>query len=239
MTGYAPGPDRAYRVLLVNPNASSRTTEMMRHLLEEHLDAPAVAVTARTAGQGPELISTPEALEASADHVIEQVLGELRAGNRPDAVIVAAFGDPGVASLRRRPDMEGIAVNGIGEAALRESAVQGQRFAVATTTADLSDAVDALVREVGVADTYAGIELTDTAASDLASSYRNSRTELAEAVDRALLRGVDRVVIGGGPLSAVANDLASRYPGVIIEPIAAAARWVRRQVLLRDQPAGT
>lgn len=135
-------------------------------------------------------------------------------------VVVAAFADPGVPELRDA----GYRVTGIGEAALQ--AAGGRRFALATTTPDLAEAICGLVDRAGVADLFTGVELTTTDPLMLAEDPEACREELDAVVWRCLAAGAQRVVIGGGPLSDAAADLAGCYPDVIVEPLTAAAAVV-------------
>lgn len=186
-------------------------------------------ITAVTVAAGPTMITTGEALDAAASHVVDAVVAAIADGTDgavPDAVVVGAFGDPGVELLRAHPALDGVQVTGIGEASLLAATAGGGTFAIATTTGDLADALGALVDRVGVSDLYTGLELTETDPLVLASSPEESRRELAAAVDRARAHGAHRVVIGGGPLSDVAADLEQTYPDVIVEPVAAAGMLV-------------
>ncbi|WP_420099883.1 aspartate/glutamate racemase family protein [Corynebacterium sp.] len=220
------------RILVVNPNTNPDTTAMLARRMRAALDkaggAP-VDITAVTVAAGPTMITTGEALAAAATHVVDAVVAAFSGavgGVMPDAVVVGAFGDPGVELLRAHPALDGVQVTGIGEASLLAATVGGGRFAIATTTGDLAEALAALVDRVGVSDLYTGLELTETDPLVLAGSPRESRRELAAAVERARAHGARRVVIGGGPLSDVAADLEQTYPGAIVEPVAAAAMLV-------------
>lgn len=223
------------RILLVNPNTNRSTTTMMARRLRAALGEDAGAgrsmVTAVTAARGPAMITTPDALQDAASHVVDAVCAALQEstqdGQAFDAVLVGAFGDPGVQKLRALPMLDGVTVTGIGEAALLAATAGGGRFAIATTTGALADSLADLVQRVGVADSYTGLELTQTDPLVLAGSPDASRLELAAAVERAVSNGAERVVIGGGPLSDVAADLEASYPGVIVEPVGAAARLIQ------------
>ncbi|HEY9372040.1 aspartate/glutamate racemase family protein, partial [Streptomyces sp.] len=154
------------------------------------------------------------------------------------ALIVAAFGDPGLAALRARPELPpGVPVVGLAEASLAEAAADGARFGVATTTPALADAIAARVAELGLADRYTGIRLTEGDPQELTDHPELLRDRLAEAVRRSLHEdGAARVVIGGGPLGDAAESLRSRFRAPIIAPIPAACRSVTK-LLAGDVPA--
>lgn len=165
------------------------------------------------------MITSPEALADATRHVVALVQDLVHAPEGAPMVVVAAFGDPGVPELRDA----GYRVTGIGEAALQAAAAGGRRFALATTTPDLAEAICGLVDRAGVADLFTGVELTTTDPLMLAEDPEACREELDAVVWRCLAAGAQRVVIGGGPLSDAAADLAGRYPDVIVEPLTAAA----------------
>jgi Asp/Glu/hydantoin racemase len=75
-----------------------------------------------------------------------------------DGVIVAAFGDPGLADLRAGLDCP---VTGIAEAGMAVGGADGRAFAVVTTTQDLSAAISDLAAHYGHGDCFCGVALTD------------------------------------------------------------------------------
>lgn len=181
-----------------------------------------VLVNPNTTRATTAMITGPEALADATRHVVALVQDLVHAPEGAPMVVVAAFGDPGVPELRDA----GYRVTGIGEAALQAAAAGGRRFALATTTPDLAEAICGLVDRAGVADLFTGVELTTTDPLMLAEDPEACREELDAVVWRCLAAGAQRVVIGGGPLSDAAADLAGRYPDVIVEPLAAAAAVV-------------
>ncbi len=204
------------RLLVVNPNTDRATTAAMRRIAAEA--APAgVVVEGLTVVRGAALITDPAALALAAEAVVEAE-DAIRA-RAPDAVIVAAFGDPGRARLAERLALP---VVGIGEAGMRAGAAGGRRFAVVTTTPDLVGSITAMAEELGLAGQFAGVALTE---GDAAAVTRDA-TLLPRALEQAGRRaiadwGVSALVIGGGPLAEAARGLA--LAGVaIVEPVPAA-----------------
>ena len=181
-----------------------------------------VLVNPNTTRATTAMITGPEALADATRHVVALVQDLVHAPEGAPMVVVAAFGDPGVPELRDA----GYRVTGIGEAALQAAAAGGRRFALATTTPALAEAICGLVDRAGGADLFTGVELTTTDPLMLAEDPEACREELDAVVWRCLAAGAQRVVIGGGPLSDAAADLAGRYPDVIVEPLTAAAAVV-------------
>ena len=219
------------RVALINPNTTAATTAAMVALAQAEA-AGAFVVEGVTAAFGAGVIVDEVALAVGARAVAQAAQGWSRE-TRPDAAIVAAFGDPGLDAVARI--LPGRAV-GIGAAGLAEAACGGRRFAVATTTPALAAAIDARVRQLGLGAGWLGVFLTSGDPAALTADPVRLEAALADAVARAQAAGAGAVVIGGGPLAAAARALRPQFAVEIVEPVPAAARAVAR--LLGLGPAG-
>ena len=206
-------------LVIVNPNTSLATTRLLVSVARDAVRGQDVRVAGETAAEGPAMITTPTALAAAAVHVVAAAR-RAAAAHAPDAIVVAAFGDPGAAEAA---EATGLPVVGIGAAAVRAASAGGRRFAIATTTGRLEPVIRALVADAGGLDRYAGCFLTASPAEELDDPNQLFH-ELHAAVLRARAAGAEAVIIGGGPLSAAAERLAAEFAGVlpIVEPIRAA-----------------
>ncbi len=205
-------------ILLINPNTSQATTDMMVAMAQATAGTGA-RIRGETAAQGPPMITTPEALAASEPGVIAIAVRE---ANTCAGIIVAAFGDPGVAELKCRL---AIPVIGICEAAMLEATAHGGRFAVATTTPALVPRIDETAVRLRLGDRYAGTWLTDGDAAALVADPQRLEDALADAVEACIRdAGVTCVIIGGGPLSRAAAALSARFRIPIVAPVASAVR---------------
>jgi allantoin racemase len=216
------------RILLINPNSSAATTEMMVAIACGC--APAgVEIVGATATRSPAMIVTPQALVASAPEVAE--IGA-RAAPSIAGIIVGAFGDPGLDELRARVSMP---VVGLCEASMREAGAQGRRFGVATVTPELAAAIADRARALGLTARYTGIRLTTGDPVALAADSARLDAALVQAVAACFDEdGAEAVIIGGGPLARSAATLARRFGRPIIAPIPAAVR--RLAALLAAAP---
>ncbi len=209
-------------IQIVNPNTSAATTAMMAEMARAALPAN-VSVTGLTAGTGAPLIVDPAALAIAADAVL--ALEDRMTG---DAIIVAAFGDPGADALRKRLT---VPVIGIGEASIRAAAERGRRFSIATTTPLLVPAIRSRVAMLGFEAQLGGIHVSSQDPALLTADAHALEAALAELIDRCI--AVDRaeaVIIGGGPLSRAARALAATAPVAIMEPVPEAAMWAMQQL---------
>lgn len=204
---------RPLRLILVNPNTSQATTQAMVAIAREAAGAPVEGVTAPF---GAPLIADPHALAVAAQ-AVESLASDLAGA---DAVIVAAFGDPGLAGLRARLACP---VVGIAEAGMAEAAAIAAHFAVVTTTPALSEAIEERARDLGHA-RFAGVFVTPGDPVAVMADDAGLADALADACLRAVAAGAGAVVIGGGPLAVAARAIRDRVPVPLVEPVPAAVR---------------
>ena len=204
------------RIALINPNTSAETTAAMVSIAADTAGEQA-SIEGHTARFGVPLITEPGALDRAAEAVAALAPSVVAA----DAVIVAAFGDPGLAALRAAL---GVPVTGIAEAGMAEAGVNGRSFAVVTTTPMLVPRIAATAARYG----HLGYAGTWTTAGDpvtLMADAAALETALAKAIGCAVEEGrAEAVVIGGGPLAMAARALSATAPVTIVDPVSAAVR---------------
>lgn len=196
------------KLALVNPNTDVAVTRAMCAIAARG----GIDITGFTAPFGAALITNEEALAQAADAVVT-----LDAALRGfDGVIVAAYGDPGLAALRTRVPCP---VTGIAEAAMHAAGMGGRRFAVATTTPDLCASIRAGVAAAGHAN-FAGVWLTPGDPVKLTADPGKLTCALYAACEAAISEGgAEAVIIGGGPLAQAAETLRDRLSVPLIEPV--------------------
>jgi allantoin racemase len=200
------------RLALVNPNTDAAVTRAMCAIAA----LAGAAVTGFTAPFGARLIIDEPAL-AESERAVLTLAPELGGF---DGVIVAAYGDPGLDALRACLP---VPVTGIAEAAMLAAARGGRRFAVVTTTPDLSAAILAGARRAGH-DGFAGVWLTQGDPVALTADPARLVPALRAACDAAIAEGgAEAVIIGGGPLAEAAEALRGSIAVPLIAPIPEAA----------------
>lgn len=229
-------------MVLINPNTAAATTRMMTAIARHALAASGLRVRGVTVAHGPAMLTDPAALGEAAPHVLAAARQALASGDCA-ALIVGAFGDPGVTELRTRlatasgESRRGtgsavpltVPVVGIGEAALAEAAEGGRRFGIATTTPRLAAAIDAHVARLGLAAAYTGVRFASGTPEQLAAHPDSLLAALTEAARACVVRdGAEAVVIGGGPLGDAAEALRTRLAVPVVAPVPAACRQVAR-----------
>lgn len=135
------------RLLVVNPNTSASVTDLLqRRLQAQAAQADAgLQVKTVTARFGAPYVAC-EASYAVAQHaVLDAWAAALAHGDRPDAVLIGCFGDPGLFALRSGA---GVPVSGLAEAAFAAAARHG-RFAVVTGGAAWAPMLERLAQALG------------------------------------------------------------------------------------------
>lgn len=210
--------------VLINPNTNTATTQAMCALARAA--APGVRIEGRTAAIGVPMITTAAELEAAAEMV--EASAESLGTVPPDALLICAFGDPGLAGAARRLPCP---VVGIGEASMREAAAHGRSFAVVTVTPALVASITARAGQLGLDPQFRGVVLTEGSIGAVMADETTLHAALESACRRALEElAVEALVIGGGPLGGAAQMLAARLGVPVINPVAAAVRRALAQV---------
>jgi len=222
-------------ILLINPNTSRSTTQMMVDIARATL-ADDLEIRGLTMARGVPMIVEEADLRAAGDAVGAMDLPSPGpAGADVRGVIVGAFGDPGADALRRRL---AVPVVGIGEAAMREAAQHGRRFGIATTTPLLAPSIEANVRRHGLEASFSGVRFTRGDPRMLGLDPAALETMLADAVQACVdADGAQAVVIGGGPLGNAAEALSRRLAIPVISPVPAACRSLLRVLAGSGSPS--
>ena len=172
----------------------------------------------------PPLLTTPQDLKYAISGFVK-IGVEAAEDDGVAAIIIAAFGDPGLEELRAEVDLP---VLGIREEAFHEAARDGRPFGIATTTPDpgLLESFRQTAVALGYEDQYRGTRATPGDPNELMQSSPDELdAALAEAVRASVEEdGAQAVIIGGGPLTASALRLQPQFDIPLVVPVIAAAQ---------------
>jgi Asp/Glu/hydantoin racemase len=219
-----------HRILLVNPNSLEATTAMMVAIAKS-VATDGFDIIGATATRAPRMIVSAEALDAAGSEVEEIARAHQ---DSYDGIIVAAFGDPGLAGIKAALKLPAV---GIGESSMLEAAENSRRFGVATTTPLLKSKIDALPEALGLGSRYTGTRFAEGDPEALMRDPARLRAALAGTVETCIAEdGAEAVIIGGGPLGEAARELQPMFAVPVIAPIpSAVARIIR---LITSRTAG-
>ncbi|MDO6722401.1 aspartate/glutamate racemase family protein [Celeribacter halophilus] len=220
------------RILLVNPNMTVSMTEVMTKIARD-VAGDAAEIVPITASKGFPYIASRAEAQIAGGIALEMIADNL---DGIDAVVIAAFGDPGVAGARELFD---IPVIGMAEAAVMSAAMLGERFSIVTFSPLMTRWYEDCVKDTGLGARFSGVRTPDLGAVDVARVADELRDDLvALARASAVTDGADVILLGGAPLAGVAPQIADQVPAVVLDPIAAAVTQAMALVTLSPHLVG-
>ena len=215
------------RLLLVNPNISDSVSDLIRAEAQRSA-SPGTEIEVLTAPFGVAYIETRfEALVGA--YAAAQVAAENV--DRFDAVVVAAFGDPGLTGLR---ELLPVPVTGMTEAALASAHLLGHRISIIA----ISQRIQAWYREVvdsyGFGSRLASIRALDRPISAIGGVQQEHAQALKDLAERAVAEdGAEVIVLAGAPLAGLARSLHGQLPVPVVDGVSSAVRHAETLVALK------
>jgi allantoin racemase len=215
------------RLLLINPNISDSVTALI-HDEAKRSAAPGTELTALTAPFGVAYIETR--FEALIGAYATATLAAEHA-SRHDALIVAAFGDPGLAGIREALD---IPVLGLTESALLSACMLGQRFSIVAISRRITAWYRECVQFNGLEGRLASIRCLDGPLRDVGAIQEDHRAALLELCQRAVDDdGADTIILAGAPLAGLARSAAGCIPVPVVDGVSSAVKHAESLVALQ------
>lgn len=215
------------RLLFINPNISESVSTLIGDEAR------------RTAGAGVEIeILTAPFGVAYIETRFEALIGAYAAAqlaaehhSRFDAVVVAAFGDPGLAGLREALP---IPVTGLTEAALASAHLLGRRISIIA----ISHRIQAWYREVVAANGFEGrlasIRSLELPLQRIGAVQQDHGPALKSLAERAVHDdGADVIILAGAPLAGLARSLQGQLPVPVVDGVSSAVLHAQTLVALR------
>ena len=201
------------RVLIINPNTSESVTERVQAACRQaYPDLHWDAVTGRF---GAPYIASEASYVVGAHAVLDAFAAFEAASGRPDAVLIACFGDPGLLALR---EVAQLPVVGLAQASLEAAAALGP-FAVVTGGAAWGPMLQRFARMHQLDARLCGIHTVDLTGAQIAQAPEQSFSMLAEACRRGIADGARHVVLGGAGLAGLAVRLQAQVPVPLLDNV--------------------
>jgi Asp/Glu/hydantoin racemase len=214
------------KLLVINPNI----TESISTLIGEEAQraaSPGTEIEVRTAPFGVAYVETRFEAMIGA-YAVAHVAGTHAEGR--DAVIVAAFGDPGVDALREVLD---IPVVGMTEAALAAASLLGQRISIIAISRRITVWYRETVERYGFGARLASIRSLDQPIADIGAVPAQHARRLQElCADAIEVDGADVLILAGAPLAGLARSVAGAIPVPVIDGVSSAVQQAETLVRL-------
>jgi allantoin racemase len=219
------------KLLLINPNISDSVSDLIRAEARRSA-APGTEIEVLTAPFGVAYIETRfEALIGA--YAAAQLAAEHHA--RCDAVVVAAFGDPGLAALR---EVLPVPVTGLTEAALASAIQLGTRFSIVAISQRIRAWYRETVQTCGLEARLASIRGLDRPLADIGSVQDDQSERLLRLAEQCVDEdGADVIVLAGAPLAGLARGLGGRIPVPVVDGVSSAVRHAETLVALQPGKA--
>lgn len=210
------------RLLLLNGNTSQAMTDRLA-VAARAIVRPDTEIIPVTGRFGAEVIAS-RAAYAIAGHAVLDAYAQAWAayGNGIDAVVLACFGDPGLAALK---DVAGVPCFGMAEAGCRAAAAQAQRFSIITGGAAWGPMLTEYAASLGLADQLASVRVLEADGGQIGANPEAAREAIYQAAMKAITEdGAELIVLGGAGMVAQIEPLAARVSVPVIDGLTPAIR---------------
>ncbi len=216
------------KLLVINPNISQSVTDLIA--AEAHRTAsPGTVITTVTASVGVAYIETRfEALlgawsvaNLAAEHLADH-----------DAVVIAAFGDPGLMAMQ---EVLPCPVVGLTQASLASASLLGNRISIVSISSRIKVWYRETVAQYGLLGRLASIRGLDEPLADIGSVQQDQAGRLVEMAHRCVAEdGADVIILAGAPLAGLARSVGAQLPVPVVDGVSSAVR--QAESLVRQKP---
>ncbi|HZQ01251.1 MAG TPA: aspartate/glutamate racemase family protein [Reyranella sp.] len=215
-------------LLLINPNTTASITDLvLKHA--RRFATKGITLRAVTGGFGPRYIASRIGY-AIAGHAALDALANDK--GRKDAVVLACFGDPGLAALK---EASPVPVVGMAEASILQAAALGRRFSIVTGGERWKPMLEEFVAVQGLASRLASVRTVAPTGADIARNPKAAMALLAKACQACAREdGADAVILGGAGLAGLAVKLRPVVDVPLLDGVACAISMA--EALARQKP---
>ncbi len=208
------------KILVLNPNTSEIVTQKVAAVIDRIKRPDTIAVT-KSVPHGPvslesfydEALATPYSIEC-----VKQANEE-----GFDAVINAAFCDPGIEALKEISD---IPVYGLEECAFAAALLYGNKFGILTEKKHKESVKAREVRKHGLESRFAGVKALNMGVVEMAEQPEKVK-ETGIRVARELIdNGAEVIIMGCASMAGYSEDIERELGVPVIDPTATAFKMV-------------
>lgn len=203
-------------ILLINPNTTQSITDLVLKTAKGFA-SKGTKLRAVTASFGRPYIGSHESY-AIAGHAALEALVKDKGGK--DAVLLACFGDPGIAALK---EVARVPVIGMAEASILQACALGRRFSIVTGGAAWKPMLEEFVAAQGLSARLASVRTVAPTGADIARDPKAALSLLAKSCSACAREdGADVVILGGAGLAGLAPKLRGKVPVPLLDGLACA-----------------
>jgi len=216
-------------ILLINPNTTASITDLVLKTAKRFA-VRGTRLRAVSGAFGPRYIASRTGY-AIAGHAAVDALANDR--GRKDAVVLACFGDPGLAALK---EVSKVPVVGMAEASILQACAVGARFSIVTGGARWKPMLEEFVAAQGLTARLASVRTVAPTGAEIARNPKAAMALLAKGCTACAREdGADVVILGGAGLAGLAAKLRSSVEVPLLDGLACAVAMA--EALARQKPA--
>jgi allantoin racemase len=218
------------RLLFVNPNVTEAITDIM--VAEARRSASTTTTIVPATGRFGTLFVENGVEAAIAGHAVIDAVAEHAEGC--DAVVVSAFGDPG---LRAAKELLDIPVVGVSEAAFLTAYTLGRTYAIVCLTKRHRAWYVECAQEHGLHGRMVSARALTVPVPDITRAREQMKDLLIEQCLAAVEEDdAEVIILGGGPMAGLAREIRDRIPVPTIDGISCGVRLAEMLVALNPRP---
>ena len=216
-------------LLLINTNTTASITDLVLKTARQFASKD-TTLRAVTGAFGPRYIAS-RAGYAIAGHAAVDALANDKEGK--DAVVLACFGDPGLAALK---EIAQVPVVGMAEASILQACALGSRFSIVTGGGRWKPMLEEFVASHGLASRLASVRTVAPTGADIARNPEAAMALLAKGCQACVTEDrADVVILGGAGLAGLAARLEAAVDVPLLDGVAFAISMA--ESLARQKPA--
>jgi len=221
------------RLLLINPNTTQSITDLvLKHA--KRFAAKGTTLRAISGAFGPRYIASRIGY-AIAGHAAVDALANDKGAR--DAVVLACFGDPGLAALK---EVSKVPVVGMAEASILQACAIGRRFSIVTGGERWKPMLEEFVAAQGLAARLASVRTVAPTGADIARNPKAAMALLARGCSACAREdGADVVILGGAGLAGLAAKLQGTVDVPLLDGVACAISMAEALAKQKPGRAGT
>ena len=203
-------------ILLINPNTTQSITDLVLRTAKSFA-SPGTTLRAVSGAFGPRYIASRVGY-AIASHAAVDAFANDRLAK--DAVVLACFGDPGLAALK---EISPVPVVGMADASVLQACALGGRFSIVTGGERWQSMLEEFVAGMGLSSRLASVRTVAPTGADIARNPKAAMALLARGCQACVKEDrADVVILGGAGLAGLAAKLAGKVDVPLLDGVACA-----------------
>lgn len=203
-------------ILLINPNTTQSITDLVLRTAKGFA-SKGTTLRAVSGAFGPRYIASRVGY-AIAGHAAVDALANDK--GHKDAVVLACFGDPGLAALK---EISPVPVVGMADASILQACALGGRFSIVTGGERWQSMLEEFVAGMGLPSRLASVRTVAPTGADIARNPKAALALLAKGCQACVKEdGADVVILGGAGLAGLAARLSSKVEVPLLDGVACA-----------------